>query len=175
MKMVVDSAPVNQLNALNSKKYNFFHSYRPVYYFARTFGFMPFTIVCDPNGTVHRPVIRWFDIFWFIISICVYLLAAFLSFKNASFSRNSDHAESVILLSADFFLVFSKVTFGVLFIVMDMFNRFKLVGILKNINTFDMEVSHLMYYIYQHFDFHNYFAASIFLILNVDGSVGNTI
>lgn len=131
----------SQLTVLNSGKINFFYSFRPIYYFSRIFGFMPFTIVCDSNGTIQGPAIRSFDIFWFIVSILLYLLSAFLSFKNAQFPKNSDSTESVILIRADHFLLLSGLMFGALIILMDMCNRFKLVGILKNIKTFDEEAS----------------------------------
>lgn len=131
----------NYLTVLNSRKFNFFYSFCPVYYFSRMFGFMPFTIVYDPSGTIQKPVIRSLDIFWLIVSIFVYLLSAFISFQNAHFPQNSNYIESVILLGANYVIMLSGLIFGALIIVLDMCNRFKLVAILNNIKTFDEEVS----------------------------------
>lgn len=129
-----------QSSALNLNKYNFLYSFRPVYYFSRVFGFMPFTMVCGSNGTIQGPAVRLLDIFWFLISICLYISSALLSFQNAQFPKNFDNTESLILITADYFILLSGLAFGVVVIVMDMFNRYKFVEILQNINTFDAEV-----------------------------------
>lgn len=139
IKMTKQSAPVNQLNVSNSNKSNFFNVFRPIYYCSRTFGFMPFTIVCDANGKIQRPAVRWFDILWFIFSICAYFLSAFIAFKNAEYDQN--HTEVVILIVADNSILITGLILSALVIVMDMCNRFKLIDIMKNINTFDEEVS----------------------------------
>lgn len=144
--MAEQSSFENQLTVPNSKKRNFFHSFRPIYYFSRSFGFMPFSIVCNSNGTIQGPTIRSFDMFWFTFSIFLYLSSAFLSFKNAQFLLNSNSTESVILIGADYFILLSGLIFGAIIIVMDMCNRFKLVGILKNIKIFDEEASQSKYF-----------------------------
>lgn len=140
-KMAEQSSVENHLTVLNSRNFNFFYSFRPIYYFSRTFGFMPFTIVYDANSKIQEPTIRSLDIFWFIVSIFSYLLSAFISFQNTQNPENSKFAESVILRGADYAIMLSGLIFGVLVIVMDMCNRFKLVGILNNIKIFDEEVS----------------------------------
>lgn len=125
----------------NSKKFNFLYSFRPVYYFSRAMGFMPFTIVCNSNGTIQGPAIRSFDIFWFILSICGYILLTIFSFLNIRFPENSKNTESTILIGADYFLLLLGFVFSVVVIIMDFCNRFKLVKILKHLNTFDEEAS----------------------------------
>lgn len=144
--MAEQSSVESSLAALNVGKLNFFYSFRPIYYFSRIFGFMPFTIVCDSTGTAREPAIRSLDIFWFIVSIFSYLLSAFVSFEFALFPQNPDYNESVILLGADYVIVISGLVFGAFIIVMDIFNRFKLVGILNDMKTFDEEVRQSQYF-----------------------------
>lgn len=129
-----------QLAVLKSEKFNFFYSFRPVYNFARTFGFMPFTIVCNSNGSIHGPNIRIFDILWFIIAITIYILSAIVVLQNTEHLEIGSRIESAILKITDYLLLVLMLFFGAIIIGMDMFNRFKLVDILKSINTFDEEV-----------------------------------
>lgn len=146
--MAEQSSSANQLTAPNSGKFNYLYSFRPIYYFSRAFGFMPFSIISDTNGTIQGPAIRSFDIFWFIVWILLYFSSAFVSFRNGQFPKNSNTTESVILIGADYVILTSGLIFGALIIIMDMCNRFKLVGILKNINTFDEEASQSKYLIF---------------------------
>lgn len=146
--MAEQTSSETPLTVLNAKKNNFFYSFRPIYYFSRAFGFMPFSIVCDSNGGIQGPVVRSVDIFWFIFWILLYLFSAVLSFKSAQYPQNTDHTESGILIGADYFILISGLIFGALIIVMDMCNRFKLVGILKNIKTFDEEASQTKYFFF---------------------------
>lgn len=139
--MVRKSSVEARLTASKPEKIHFFYSFCPIYYFSRLFGFMPFTISCHSNGTVYEPTIRSLDIFWFIISIFLHLLSTFTIFKNAEISLSSDYAEWKILFGADYVILLSGLIFGAVIIVMDMCNRFKLVGILNNIRTFDEEAS----------------------------------
>lgn len=125
---------------VNSRKFNFFYSFRPIYYFARTFGFMPFTLVFNSNGSIQGPNVRIFDILWFIIAIAIYILSAIVVLQNTELAEIGSNIESAILKNTDFVLLVFMLFFGALIIVMDMYNRFKIFTIIKSINTFDEEV-----------------------------------
>lgn len=122
------------------RKFNFVYTFRPIYYFCRVFGLMPFKITYQSNGTIDGFEIGIFDILWCIISISFNLILAFLSLKN---SPNIDDLKtvSIILVGGDFILQIFSMIFDGIVIGMDMCFSGKLVRILKKISTFDDEVS----------------------------------
>lgn len=124
-------------NISKGTKFDFVYCFRPVYYFSRIFGYMPFTIIQDSNGTIQRPKLRTFDILWFILSIFLYILSTFMQFRNIQYTEN----RSYVLIGGDFLLLKMSLIFSILNVVMDMCNRFKLVDILKNFNSFDEKVN----------------------------------
>lgn len=139
--MFGQSSAVNEINILNSEKYNFFYSFRPIYYFSRTFGLLPFTIEYDSNGIIQAAVIRSLDILWLIITILSYFLSSMLSLKLYNeYPKISNNTESLILIGGDNFILIFGLLFGIVIIIMDLCNRSKLLDILKNIHTFDETV-----------------------------------
>lgn len=118
----------------------FTHSFRPIYYFARIFGSMPYTIYCDSNGNAHEPKVRIVDGVWFVISMCIFLSMAFFSYRNME-SLQNPNTSSYILILGDQILLILCLIFGAQIIGMDMLNRDKLVDILKKITAFDKEAS----------------------------------
>lgn len=136
-----EKSPAESRSAvLNSQKFNFFYSFRPIYYFSRTFGFMPFTIVFNSNGSIQGPNIRTFDILWFIIAITIYILSAIVVLQNTEHLEMGSTTESAILKNTDFVILVSMLFFGALIIAMDMYNRGTIVEMLKSIKSFDDEV-----------------------------------
>lgn len=139
--MAQSSAPVQINVAIRTAKVNkldFAYTFRPVYYFSRICGFLPFTIVYNSDGSIQGPKVRVFDITWFILSISLYVLPAFMHFRNIDYLKN----QSFILIDGDFLLLKLGLVFCILVIVMDMCNRFRLVLILKNVKSFDEKVSY---------------------------------
>lgn len=138
--MAQPSAPV-RIKVVESTakvmKLDFAYTFRPVYYFSRIFGFLPFTIVYNANGSIQGPKVRVFDITWFMLSIALYILSAFMHFRSIENLKS----QSFVLIVGDFLLLKLGLVFCILVIVMDMCNRFKLVEILKQFNSFDDKVS----------------------------------
>ena len=121
-----------------SKNLNFSYSLRPIYYFSRTFGLFPFTIVYDTNGDVQSARVTVFDFLWFIITVCMYLLLAWLSYGN---KLPVGANESPLLILGDLVLLIIGLIFGSAMIVFDMYNRSRLINIIKKFTKFDMEVN----------------------------------
>lgn len=139
------------------KKLDFVYVFRPIYCFSRACGMMPFSILYDSKGEVQMPRITKCDGLWLIFSLCLYLSSVYLLYCNAQFSRYQ-HAPSYILLLGDFVLQMAILIFGILIIWLDMFNRFKLVSILKGFVAFDKEVGkHYCWQFYQLFESLIYF------------------
>lgn len=129
---------VNQEN--RSKNLNFADSFRPIYYFSRVFGLMPYSIIYDSNGDVQEPKVRTLDVLWFVISMCIYILMAVILYQEMNISNLNTSV--YILLLGEFVLLMLTLIFGAQVIGMDMCNRFRIIDILKKINTFDKEARH---------------------------------
>lgn len=100
------------------KKMTFSYSLRPIYYFSRIFGLLPFTIVYDTNGDVYEARVTCFDILWFIISVCLYLLLALFSYTNIQLPEGPN--VSPILVLGDYVLLITGLLYGAIIIVFDM-------------------------------------------------------
>lgn len=120
------------------RRLNFAYGFRPIYYFSRVCGLMPFSITYDSNGEIQKARVRVFDGLWFVISMCLYLLALHISFQE---TRKYYMMEPNFLILGDFIPRGMKLFFGCTKIALDMYNRAKLIGILKSFTEFDNEVS----------------------------------
>ena len=123
----------------NAKKINLAYSLKPIYYFSRVFGSLPFSIVFDSNGGIQTARVKLFDILWFLISIGLNL---YFTIQYATFAGNENMVKlSPILVHSAKLIIPLRKLCNCLIIGFDMCNRFKLIEILKNINNFDEKVS----------------------------------
>lgn len=125
--------------AFYSGRMNFAYSFRPIYYCSRIFGLKPFSIIFDSNGQVQEPRVRICDGLWFVISICSYLSLTYVLYQERMHPGVSS-LPSILKIGGNIHMILSHV-FSAFIVAMDMFNRSKLVDILKMFNTFDDEVS----------------------------------
>lgn len=121
-----------------SKKLDFVHCFRPVYYFSRIFGYMPFTFIYDSNGTIQELKVRVLDILWLILSIFIHIFIAIIYFRNEGFAIFNGTSD--IIIKSDIYLMVLWLIFIILSITMDMCNRSNLMEILKKFNNFDENV-----------------------------------
>lgn len=128
-------------NANNAqlRKFNFEYSFRPVYYFSRFAGLWPFSIIHDTNGKIQEIRFCFFDVLWSISVICLNLTLSFSTYKKLMSRR--EHRKNDIALVIFYVSKTTYLLIGVFGIVLDMFNRNKLVDILVKLNKFDNEVS----------------------------------
>lgn len=124
---------------VHTKIINFAESFRPIYYFARFCGQMPFSIVRSSNDEYRHSQVSKYDAFWFILSICLYLAVSYRTCQILSFEINANKTEHVLFLGNATLHVMTM-TFGILKVAMDMYNRHKLVYILNKFIQFDQEV-----------------------------------
>lgn len=115
---------------------SFEYAFQPIYYFSRIAGLWPFTIVLSSNGSVEKSRVRLFDVLWFFISIFVYLTALFYAYKDIKDLKSADS----ITFTLFFMFKIISLLFGLCGVVLDMFNRNKLINILKKFAAFDDEV-----------------------------------
>lgn len=125
---------------INSKKSqsDFVYSYRPMYYFSRFFGLLPFSFVYDSNGHIQAPRIRIADGVWFVFTVVFYIVLAINSCQGIQIPKD---AVPLIFYSNTLLLTVGLFN-GATMIVVNMCVRFKFVAILKTITNFDKEASH---------------------------------
>lgn len=123
---------------VNLKKPNFAYSIQPIYYFSRIYGFMPFKLVYDSNGSIKGARITVIDVLWSIVTIGLHLFAAIHFSLNAGCTSG---IKSVILAHGTKTLVILLRLFNFLCIGMEICNCLKLADILKKLNNFDEEAS----------------------------------
>lgn len=124
---------------LSSKDFNFAYGFRPIYYFSRVFGLMPFTLTYNSNGKIDGQKIKVIDILWFVISITMNLVMIFMISGSTQYLHHVK-STSLILEGGDHLLLLLSAIFDVILMGFDMCIRFKLMEILKNIDNFDDEV-----------------------------------
>lgn len=118
-------------------KNDFMYPFQPIYYTLRLFGMMPFTIIFDSNGGAQKPIVRAVDVAWFVILFCLYLLTVFMSIQMRS--PGSSILYTVYLFGSVFVVL--ELIGCALVALLSMYNRSKLVNILKMFQKFDKKVS----------------------------------
>lgn len=138
---------------------NFAYSFRPVYYVSRAFGLMPFSIIYNSNREPNNSKVTVYDCLWLMVSVCIYLMLGFFRYRNLVLPEGASTTSHILILGDSVVLILS-LTFAGQFVIMDFFNRFKLVDVLKKIIVFDNEVSHqsnsnaiFIQHDFQHFSF----------------------
>lgn len=129
---------MHTVNVRSVQPKSFEYGFRPIYYFSRVAGLWPFQIVRNSNGSIEKARVRLIDMLWFFTSIFVYLTALFYVYKNMEQLQVSN--ASYISLSILFMFQTMCLLFGACGIVLDMYNRKKLINILDKFNAFDCKV-----------------------------------
>lgn len=121
------------------QKLCFYYAFKPIYFFSRFVGLMPFSVVrsLDGNGLSARVTV--YDIIWFIISIASGILLAVIDTKNMRLPQSKN--ESLTINVGDHLLLIVGLSVGTFSICLDMFNRKRIVKIIENFESFDKEVS----------------------------------
>lgn len=131
---------------------NFTHVFRPIYYFARFCGQMPFSIVQIANDEFRQPRIGKCDVLWFIISIFILSVLICFTCWYSIFRRSSlIQVNKILYLLAWTISTLRIVNFlcAILIIIMDVCNRYKLVNIQNKFTAFDQKVNYRMKLMYQ--------------------------
>lgn len=123
-------------------KITFLYGFRPIYYFSRAFGMLPFSIVSNSSGELEGPRVSKFDGAWCMISMCIYASLVYSIIYGMEIPQNSS-ISATILLFGDNFLLIANFIFGILMIGVDMSNRYKFVNLMKKLVLFDNQVTHI--------------------------------
>lgn len=141
--MAMSPAPVQiSFRKANTIKIDFAYSFRPIYYFSRVYGLMPFTITYNARGSINGLEIRLFDLLWFMAILVLNVTITLMISKDSLYLQDLK-VLSNILNGGEYFLEIYCMIFNLLLIGMDMWMRTKLIEILRGITTFDDEVRQL--------------------------------
>lgn len=137
---MVQASTNERLKHTVSKTHNNFEfSFQPIYYFSRSFGLMPFTVVYDSNGEAQRSKVRILDGFMFSVAICLCLTMAYYTCQGTNFLN----LPYIFVLVGQNIQTMNMIS-GALVIGMDMCNRFKIIDILNRFTTFDKQVTEMI-------------------------------
>lgn len=138
LKLKTPLAPT-QIGAENvtKKTLTFYHSIQPVYIISRIFGLLPFTVLYNSNGYMHKAKVRLLDLIWFVFMIIVNFG---LTYKMVTkVQRMIDGDTSILFASGRLIILLNFVKVAVASIL-DMLNRNRLVKMLKDFLKFDKSV-----------------------------------
>lgn len=124
-------------NGTEVKQINFSYSFRPIYYFSRMFGLMPFSIIYDSNGEIKQCKITIVDGIWFLISMFTYSLYLYLTLRRMFSDQTTP--TFVMILGNTFLLMIIMYAVGA--VAMDMCNRFRFIKIAESFTSFDKQAS----------------------------------
>lgn len=122
------------------RKLSFEYAIRPVYYFSRLTGQWPFSVIHDPNGTLQRARVGFFDILWPILMMCLNLILSLDSYDQLK----GEQEKNVIRIrsAVEYLLDMCSFLFVAIGIVLGVINCNKIVDILRKFKAFDNEVRH---------------------------------
>lgn len=134
---------LNKNKEIHEEIMHFTRVFRPIYFFARFCGLMPFSIQRTINTQNERfePHVSKFDGLWFAISMCFYLTMVANTFFGEIIlpHESNDHLNAIIL--GNHLLRLMILIFGGFALIMDMCNRYKLINILNKFTVFDQEAN----------------------------------
>lgn len=110
---------------------------RTTHKISRVFGQLPFSVKYTANDEIESTHVRLFDLIWFFTSIAFYLY--FMQSIWSTFDLTGDFQSLLIFIIARLILIVDLLLSAIA-VVLDMFNRNRLIGILKELKTFDTEV-----------------------------------
>lgn len=116
---------------------DFYDFIRPVYIFCRIFGLLPFRINCDSNHNIKSTSVGAYDIAWFLISISINLTFIYLILP--SIKPSNEFRSSVLYVGGRLILLVGYIL-ATLSIILDLFNRNRITGILMDFYSFDKKV-----------------------------------
>lgn len=122
-----------------SQQQNFAICFRPIYYFARMCGQMPFTITYHANAAVFTAKFYARDFIWSAISLCIQISLIRLAVDLMTSPRHPNIISSTLYF-CNLTVWFITLLFAITMIIFDACNRVKIVDLLKKFTDFDQEV-----------------------------------
>lgn len=112
-----------QQNELPAHRRNFAYCFRPIYYFARFAGQMPFTITYQPNSSAVKAKFYEIDLIWIAYSLCVHIsfirltIEGFRIYKHKSLATSTMYFGNYTIWFISVLLGISDMVLGEIFCV----------------------------------------------------------
>lgn len=118
------------------ERQDFLWSFHPIFTFIRAFGSMGFSITPE-----NEAKITVCDFFWCIVSMCIYSVMIIVYYQNMQVATLS--RQSFTLVMGNYLRSLTGLSLCLIKIPVDIYNRFRIVNIMKEIIFFDNEVNPL--------------------------------
>lgn len=126
-------------NRTTDQNIDFSYNFRLIHFTSRVFGLMPFSIVQQANGYIEKPIVTIFDFLWFSISIFVYLFGIY-SLAYSRLLQDASKYSSKLGTFSDNMIVMLGLILCLFAVLIDFYNRSKLVHIMREFINFDKKV-----------------------------------
>lgn len=123
---------------------SFAYCLRPIYYFARICGQMPFSITHQPNSSIVKVNFHKRDIIWLILSMSVQVTLIFRAIQMLKSYRHTNSATFTLHLGHSTIWFLNSIL-GICVMILDALNSGKIVRILNDFTSFDKEVRMIQY------------------------------
>lgn len=130
----------NTTKRRHTKIMNFGSVFRPLYFLSRIFGFASFSISTKSKGEIQNPKIYFYDGLWFLTVILMYLVFAYDTLNTFRTSKQFLNQKTWVMVVCARLTEVLSFIHGILAIIMNVVNRFKLMNMVKMYNRFDKEV-----------------------------------
>lgn len=116
--------------------WNFAYEFRPIHYFARVCGQMPFTITYHTKGGIVGVKMEKWDFIWIAITISIQISFICLAVEMLK-STSDPNAHTYNLYFGNLIVWFFILLFGICMMAIDVCNRFRFSRILNKFIIFD--------------------------------------
>ena len=119
-----------------SKKFTFFDSIRSIHSVSRIFGFTPFSVVME-DGEILGARVGIVDFLWFIVCLTIYAFVIY----TCPYKLPLPFSASPALVHEHYVQITMDLSRAILTMILDMYNRHRIVNILIDLYRFDERVS----------------------------------
>lgn len=134
------AAPSNKTNENALPQNNFSILFRPLYFVARIFGLLPFSIIYIETGDIQSSRVNKFDVLWFVLSFSAYSILLWFYQHKLLLSHVLLDKLGILTVCHDMATIL-KIILQIISIILDMYNRTQIIDILKQFANFDNEVT----------------------------------
>lgn len=135
-------AKMIQHDECSSEQRNIAICFRPIYYFARICGQMPFTITYHANAAIYTAKFHARDFIWSTVSLCIQISLIRLAVDLMTSPQHPKIISSTLYF-CNLTVWFITLLFAISMMVLDAHNRSKIVDLLQKFTDFDQEVKEM--------------------------------
>lgn len=97
----------NQSNAVQVEKSCFSYGFRPIYYFSRALGLMPYSVIYNLNGEIQEHRFHIGDGLWLLSSSCLYIVVIVHVCRDMKLPEEPNSTMYIFILGNDEIISFN--------------------------------------------------------------------